>query len=91
MSGEGQGGVWARQRRRRGGQDQTFPVAGATTADREKERFVLVMQQHCNDRVEFTAAAAARRRCSVRAKLRLGLQEKQTRARARLTVGAQQR
>lgn len=37
VSREGEGGVWSGQRGRRGGQDQTFSVACATTI-KERER-----------------------------------------------------
>lgn len=38
VSRQGQGGVWARQRGRGGGQDQTLPVACPTTAERKRSQ-----------------------------------------------------
>jgi len=38
VPGEGKRRVWARQRGRGGGQDQTFPVARTATVERKRER-----------------------------------------------------
>lgn len=51
VSREGQGGVWARQRGRRGGQDQTFPVACTTATMKKREIHVINMRGWRNCRV----------------------------------------